>query len=379
LQKLNQNYFLLCGPYSGESEKKDKFRIPSISLNDWMTEWTESKKNNSSFNILMFLSIPFVLSFGLIFDIFLKKILNNVSSSKWSWCFLALPFGIFVSLIKKPKKILATGGPTAAHLTAVILGKILGIKVVCEFQDPIISTLTNTKSLKFSIAKKIESFIISNSQKSVFVTRAACKSAKIRNKTLSKKISYIYPNSWNFISRFHQISKLKHENIKILHLGTLYGNRNIDVLIDIVSEINKNKKKKMFEVINMGSIYLAQKLQYLKNDFFVNLNEQYREDAIKFALKCDMLLLAQHQNELGVDTIPYKFYDYLNCNKPILALRKNSEIDNFLNFKKDLAARNDEKEKIMNFLLNFNPNVIYKNNYNKNNEKFLESVKQLIK
>ena len=61
---------------------------------------------------------------------------------------------------------------------------------------------------------------------------------------------------------------------------------------------------------------------------FQLIPERGRLDALRIASHADILLLVQHTDKRSAETIPYKIYDYLNLNKPIIALTLNQEITN---------------------------------------------------
>jgi hypothetical protein len=47
---------------------------------------------------------------------------------------------------------------------------------------------------------------------------------------------------------------------------------------------------------------------------------------MSIAKDAKFLLLVQHDDNRSAETIPYKLYDYMNLNKPIIMLIKNPEI-----------------------------------------------------
>jgi len=69
--------------------------------------------------------------------------------------------------------------------------------------------------------------------------------------------------------------------------------------------------------------------------------------ALKRAQLASFLLLVQHSDLRSEETIPFKFYDYLNLGSPIFALHENDELANLVRNSGGYAARLNSKSEIL--------------------------------
>ena len=132
-----------------------------------------------------------------------------------------------------------------------------------------------------------------------------------------------------------------------MHLGTLYGSRNLDLFFEALDELYAEKRVKAGDlaIVNIGSVYCNQKEEYLRRKDFSVLEEMSRQEAIQRASKADAMLIVQHADSRSLETIPYKSYDYLNLNRPILGLIDNPELSSLLLKAQRGAAVADGKSK----------------------------------
>ena len=70
-----------------------------------------------------------------------------------------------------------------------------------------------------------------------------------------------------------------------MHLGTLYGNRNLDLFFKALDKLKENLPNKInsksLKIINSGEIYLSNKNDYLKRSDFDLISIKTRESALK--------------------------------------------------------------------------------------------------
>ena len=125
----------------------------------------------------------------------------------------------------------------------------------------------------------------------------------------------------------------KKEFIEFLHLGTLYGARNLDLFLKALDELISEKfiDAKNIKVRNVGDIYLDNKKEYAQKEYFESISSTKRINALKIASNSSFLLLVQHTDNRSQETIPYKFYDYMNLGKPIIGLLNNPELNKMIN------------------------------------------------
>lgn len=335
LKALNQtssNVFVITSIQSKIKKHKNikYFQIPSLSYSNFKYELKIFKKNNNN-KIPLFLKLFYFLSlsFGFLFDSIMRLMVKSLTGSYWSWFIVAFPITLIIKFKYRVHKIFTTGGPSSSHL----LGSFISFLVpktncICEHQDPIIdSCITNRTSRK--IAFLLDRFYTRYASKIIYVTKMAAKSAAQRNPKHRHKIHAIYPGSWDLLKNNNKMNN--NNNIEFLHLGTLYGSRNLDNLFSAVDHLKKNNKEnkriQSIKIVNCGDIYLHNKKDYLKRNDFELIKCQSRKDALIRASKSNYLLLVQHIDIRSKETIPYKFYDYLNLNIPIFALCNNKELE----------------------------------------------------
>jgi hypothetical protein len=157
---------------------------------------------------------------------------------------------------------------------------------------------------------------------------------------MQTKIVCNYPGSWNFKLDNYANLDISDKAITILHLGTLYGSRNLDKFFVALDEmyLEKTIKRSVVKIINLGSVYTSNVSEYIKRSDFILLAERTRIEALNIAKRASFLLLVQHDDDRSVETIPYKIYDYINLNIPIIHLVKNPEIKAFFSKNPNLVA-----------------------------------------
>lgn len=326
-------------------------KIPSLSWRDFKFERTQVSDKSLKLKVVVALFYPISAIFGRIFDLFTRCIITEENPARWSWTFSSLPVVIYLKIRFRIKIIFATGGALSAQLIASLIHKSKATKIFVEFQDPIVGNGINRTVLNNILIKLVEKFIIWRTRKTFFVTEKASESAIMRNPKLEKKISYMYPGSWHFGINSPP-SKVASKAISIMHIGTLYGSRNMDnffLALDTLGN-NANLKKREIIITNVGAIYLENLSYYLEREDFFQLPEVQRAKALELASKADILLLIQHQDDRSLETIPYKTYDYLNLNLKIFALSNNPELDKIILESNGIVARANSVIDILNAL-----------------------------
>ena len=143
---------------------------------------------------------------------------------------------LYFVITRKVEVVFCTGGPTSSHLVGSIIGKLTKARVINEFQDPLVGAKINSSNYKMKMTIYLEKFFIKNSIKTYFVTEKASKDAQNRYSDIKHKIDFKYPGAWNFNLKRQ---RLNNENrvFEFLHLGTLYGSRNLDNIFKALDEL----------------------------------------------------------------------------------------------------------------------------------------------
>jgi len=304
-------------------------KVPSISLRDFRFEYATARSNSRA-SLLLTLFWPVALILGSVFDLAFKLIAGSLSDGRYSWALLATPVLVSLRITNPTAQVFATGGASSGPVSAVMASLFSKRKPVVEFQDPFIGKMMQLSPRASRAMLWLERFIVRHCKKVVFVTRQAAMDAQARNKSLSRRIEHIYPGSRTFAP--HDLSaeesKFGTGLIEIFHMGTLYGSRNLDFCFKALDSLyfRRLDLKGKVLVSNMGSVHLATLPEYLLREDFQDLKRRPREAAVQRAALADILLLVQHTDERSAETIPYKTYDYLNLDKPVLALGNSPEL-----------------------------------------------------
>lgn len=293
-------------------------------------------------------------TFGRLFDFFTLKALGQHSDGRYSWTFSAFPIVFRETLRLKPFAVLATGGPSSAHLAAVIAGLLSGKRPILEFQDPFIGSEMRLVGRAQKMIRMVEEFLVRFSKKTVFVTEAAALTCRNRNPFAASRVSCIYPGAYDYTSSIEgQLPFVANDSIRLVHLGTLYGSRNLDsffaALDDLISQ--GSLPAHIFHVENIGSVYLPNRSNYEARSDTTLSESVDREQGLVRSMRADYMLLVQHTDSRSLETIPYKFYDYVNTGKPIFLLHNNLELRNLVESYGGLAADINDSQAIKKALL----------------------------
>ncbi len=307
-------------------------RVPSLSWNDCKCELNELKSAGESVPTAFFLFLPLAFLLGLPLDFLLRKMTKGVSSGRWSWVISALPVALWLRISHRIGEIFCTGGPPAAHVVGGCVAAVSKSKLYCEFQDPLMGAMMFRSGMARRIARALESWLIQRSRKVVYVTEEAARSAKERNPERKDQIVGIYPGSRKFVSNCSVSHRGEDDPIEFLHLGTLYGSRNLDTFFEVLDALKKEGflPAMRVKVVNLGAVYCAFSEKYKARDDFDQLDALERKDALERAQKASCLLLVQHVDDRSRETIPYKAYDYLNLGLPVFGILNNDELANLI-------------------------------------------------
>jgi hypothetical protein len=293
------------------------YKTPSLASDDFYHEVTLKGGRNAIRGFGIYILTALVFIFGRLLKVMTSFLTRGGSGGKWSWLILATPVGLWLGLTRKLDTIYCTGGPPSAYFVGMIVSWVARVPLTIEFQDPLVGAEINKSSYKQRVVRSVELMLLKNADLCVYVTKKAAEDSRYRN-----------PAAWSFeLTEFKKFNSLNRP-IEILHLGTLYGSRNLDKFFAGLDSLYAEKKiaKGSIVVTNLGSVYTSNVLEYsVRNDFKL-MRERQRVDAMRIAKRADFLLLVQHDDNRSAETIPYKLYDYLNLNIPMILLIKNPEI-----------------------------------------------------
>jgi hypothetical protein len=333
LKSKRQKVVLITSSASGLASSGDLrvIKVPSLSFRDHKIEHPKKPESPSETKSRRLIPLLFAGSAGRLFDWLFNGLTGQSSDGRWSWTLMAWPAIAYQAFRNPSSKILATGGPSSAHLASVWAAHLSRREVILEFQDPFIGSEISLKPMVMKVLRRLEGLLIGSATKTVFVTKAAGASAIDRWPRYEHKIKAIYPGAWK-VSQSEPAESIGKSSIHFVHLGTLYGSRNLDTFFDALEELRLGGAGafQSVSVNNMGAIYLPQLDSYRRIQGFRQTPLLARTEALKLAANADCLLLVQHADSRSDETIPYKFYDYLNLGLPVFGLLKSKELRSLL-------------------------------------------------
>ncbi len=301
-------------------------KLPSLSNEDFTQECSELQKTGEPKP-----SRGLVMQFaGRMFDRIFKALAGNRSDGRWSWA-LPATLVIWASTLKfRPDVIVATGGPSAAQFAASLATLFPGAKrPVLEFQDPFIGREMGLSDKVLRAMRILNSFMMRRSKKYVVVSNGSLQQVQDSYASHSSKIAAIYP----FAEPRTGSNKLIRPStskgrVEFLHAGTLYGTRSLQPLFKALDAGYASGKfaPEHIQISNLGADYTGTepRVDYRELDLLP------RNAALERARHAQALLLVQHSDGRSLETIPFKLYDYLNLDVPIIVIGRNPEIRELL-------------------------------------------------
>lgn len=317
------------GSNQQNSESRRVYKTPSLSSDDFAHELTLRRACGARSSVGEFTLRGVVVVLGTVLKALTRVLTRGGSGGKWSWMISAIPVGIWLGITKQIDQIYCTGGPPSAYFVGMVVSRLTGKPLKIEFQDPLVGAEINRSGYKQRAVRTVERLMLRNAALGVYVTKKAAEDARIRNPDVAAKIIHNYPAAWPYLPRERGEQPHTHRRpVQILHLGTLYGSRNLDKLFSALDSLYMKRviQPGAVQITNLGSVYTHNAEEYKKRADFNYLPERRRLDALRIAENADFLLLVQHDDSRSAETIPYKLYDYLNLHIPILLLIKNQEI-----------------------------------------------------
>lgn len=229
--------------------------------------------------------------------------------------------------------IITTGPPHSLHLIGLQLKARLGVKWLADFRDPW-TTIGYHKALKLTDASKakhkdLERKVLNTADKIIVTSNHTKNEFEAKTKQPISVITNGYDS--------HNV-KVEEKDIMftLSHIGSLLSDRNPMVLWEVLSElINENdefSKAFKLQLIGVVSDDVVESIRQngLKNHLDV-LGYVNHEDAIKFQMKSQLLLLIEIDSEDTKAIIPGKVFEYLISETPILAIGpKDADVEHII-------------------------------------------------
>ena len=179
--------------------------------------------------------------------------------------------------------------------------------------------------------RMIEKCILKHSDATVFMSKTAMSRAILRTKTDPEQAHFIYsgaPNEKQFQPKDFNNASSK---IILAHFGTLADRRNLNALFQsLIQVIGEQPNAKDFLKVELYG-FLDQMVEKSISSFafksMISVQGTIEHElALEKMAQSDVLLLIQDDIYVAEETIPSKIYEYLQSNKPVLALVNNEEL-----------------------------------------------------
>ena len=255
--------------------------------------------------------------------------------SQWSWFFGAFVSGIYsVSINRNSTNLFySTGGPVGGHFAVILLSKICRIPCVCEIQDPLFfdSLEWRPKGRSKFLYGMIEKYILKNSDATVFMSKTAMCRAVLRTNMDPKKAHFIYSGAPDMVPCPRNESTNIPSKMILAHFGTLADRRNLNTLFEslqqVVREHPYTKEFLKIDLYGFLDLMVERSISLFEFKSMISIKGTIQhERALEKMEQSDALLLIQDDSYVAEETIPSKIYEYLQKNKPVLALVNNEEL-----------------------------------------------------
>ncbi|PKI15922.1 hypothetical protein CXF71_12250 [Colwellia sp. 12G3] len=277
---------------------------------------------------------------------------SKVPDRWWSWAVSAIPLGKKLINKYKPDIIWSTYPVSTAHFIAYKLQKHSQLPWVADFRDPLQCRYDVNAKPYSSIPKWIEKKTIENCTKAVFTTENAAQ--LYRRLYLDEKLTKFTVIENGFDEGNFQDIEIADRNkadiFTLLHSGSIYENgRDPSKLFIAISELFQEGliTEMDFELVFRGASAdrYSNQIKQLGIERLVHFksNVPYKESLAEMAKTSALLLV---QGGLFKNQIPGKAYEYIRCNKAILALTPKEGSTGLLLSKVDSTEVVDEVEEI---------------------------------
>lgn len=288
---------------------------------------------------------------------------------KW-WFRYAYPKAEEIFKEKKIDIVITSAIPVVAHFVGAKLKEKYDFFWVAEYRD--LWTYNHyypTDFIYTFFSKSLERKILKNADHLVTVSQPLAENLKKvhPNKPITVITNGFDPKEKVFCDLTNKFT--------ITYTGILYeGRRDPSLLFEVVNFliINKRVDKNKIEIRFYGpkSEWLKKKINhYSLNEIVKQYGEISRQEILKIQAESQLLLLLMydHPEERGVYTA--KVFEYLNANRPILALGNKNSVINGLLINTNAGVISYEQKEILRYTLKYYNEFIQNGSVNYNGRK----------
>jgi len=218
-------------------------------------------------------------------------------------------------LAKASDMIYVSCSPFSSAIQGVIIKKIAKKKLIIDFRDPWtlnLHSVPHTFLHKYLI-KKMERWVIKNADKMILNTKGATELYRNTYRKYAYKMEWI-PNAFDKLNKANEV--LLNENIKIVHVGSLYGGRDPAMFLQALSAFQDDFYK--IEFIQIGGTFASYEL--FKDKVNIKIIESLKhEEALEYMRNATALYLRQARDLKKRDVaVAAKTYEYISTGLPII-------------------------------------------------------------
>lgn len=248
----------------------------------------------------------------------------NVPDRYWPWYFSAVKLGNQLVEKFKPAYIWSTYPVMTAHLIARTLAKKHQLSWVADFRDPIQCHYNPSYQHFNGLTRALERKVIQNADRVCTTTEEAAALYRQIYRGEQKDKFFVIENGFVPLPAHSPITS-KEGRFVLLYSGALYGNgRDISSIFNVISELKQQ------QYINRNNFVLRFRGSSKPGQFDRQLADANIADVVEFlpAIPFEQAINEMHhssanmliQDEIFKYQIPGKLYDYIQTQKPLLAI-----------------------------------------------------------
>jgi len=271
---------------------------------------------------------------------------------RWWWWPSALLRALPHVLLHRPDVVYTIGGPSSSHAAGRWLARLAGVRLVCQFQDPLPFQYPPSHPWRHRFHERFERTLAAEATPLVFLTEAAAAAARRRLPPDTRVFANLAGAAPRAAPTVPPVI-VPGAPLTITHIGTLADTRNLDTLLAALTRLAADDPSlgERFRLRLAGTLdrhVTASIERFTLRDSVEVLGKLERAAALALADESDVLLLVQHRGAVSGETIPSKAYEYLCATRPVLGLvDDNAELVELLREHGHLAVRYDDGEEAL--------------------------------
>lgn len=272
---------------------------------------------------------------------FFYKILNKIISLSLKlvtfpdhmvlWVPFVLKRGTHLVRSKEIDTIIVSAPPYSSILSALRLKRKTGVKLLVDLRDPIVGNIAELNLIRpsgwfsrmeLAFRKKLEKRVVAEAD-AVIANTDTHKQELIDRYNKPNSI-YAIRNAYD-AADFRKTNVRKYSRFTIAHLGSMYGLRSADVLLDALKKIRKQIKSDTpaihIRFIGSNDNKVKQSVSDRGLEDMVSIEKLVPHREAIHIMQCShMLLLVKAGTENSRGQIPAKFFEYAGSGNKILYL-----------------------------------------------------------